>query len=74
MSIPGSYTQPRSLELDGLAGHDVSLLDQSVTMHHDKLLPLRVMPMLALRDAWLTDVDADLPTVLRVHQLRESSP
>ena len=23
------------LELDGLAGHDVPLLDQSVTMHHD---------------------------------------
>lgn len=62
------------LELDGLAGHDVPLLNQSMPMHHDELLPLRVMPMLALRDAWLADVDADLPTVLRVHQLRKRPP
>ena len=46
-------------------------LDKAVTANHDELLPLGVVPMLALGDAWLGDVDTHLTSVERVHQLGE---
>ena len=64
---------PRYLELHHLAGVDVPLLDEAVTVHHDELLPLAVVPVLPLGDARPTDVDGYLPAVLRVHQLREAA-
>lgn len=48
-----------------------ALLDESVTFDNDELLPLGVMPVLALSDARFADVDADLPTARGVHQLCE---
>ena len=42
-------------------------------MHHDELLPLAVVPVLALGDTGLADVDAHLPAVGGMHQLREAA-
>ncbi len=39
---------------------EVALLNQSVAFHHNKLLELGVVPVLALSDAGLADVDAHL--------------
>ena len=61
------------LKLHHLAGVDVPLLDEAVTVHHDELLPLAVVPVLPLGDARPTDIDGHLPAVLRVHQLREAA-
>ena len=46
----------------------VAQLDQTMSAHHDKLFPLGVMPVLALGDARLADVDAHLAAVQRVYQ------
>ena len=44
-------------------------LDQAVAGNHDELLPFRVVPMLAFRDARLGNVDAYLTAIQRVYQL-----
>ena len=44
---------PRHFELHRLAGVDVALLDEAMTVHHDELFPLAVVPVLALGDARL---------------------
>ena len=44
-------------------------LYQAVTAHHYKLLPLRVMPMLPLCDAGLTDIYRYLSAIQGLHQL-----
>ena len=36
--------------------HDVALLNEAMAMHHNKLLPLAVVPVLPLGDARPTDV------------------
>ena len=64
---------PADLELHRFAGIDVALLDQPVAVHHDELLPLAVVPVLALGDAGLADVDAHLAAVGGMHQLREAA-
>ena len=50
---------------------EVALLDEAMTRHHDKELPLGVVPMLTLGDARLADVDAHLAAIQRMHQLGE---
>ena len=42
---------------------EITLLDESVTFHDNELLELGVVPVLALGDAGLGDVDADLAAV-----------
>ena len=42
-------------------------------MNYDEDLPLRLMPVLTLRDTRLTDVDGDLTMVERADQFREAS-
>ena len=61
------------LEPDGFAGIDVPLLNEAVALDDDELLPLAVVPVLALGDAGLADVDGDLAAVLGVDQLGEGA-
>ena len=49
----------------------VTLLDKAVTLHHNELLELRVVPMLSFGDARLADIDTHLPCIQRMHQLRK---
>ena len=65
------YLLAGDLELHLLAGVDSPLPDQPVTGHYYKDLPLGVMPMLALGNAGLADIDRDLAAVSGVQQLRE---
>ena len=51
----------------------VALLDESVAFDHDELLELGVVPVLALGDARLGDVDAHLPRIQGVNQLGEGA-
>ena len=51
----------------------VPLLDEPVALDHNKLLELGVVPVLALGDAGLGDVDAHLTCIERVHQLGEGA-
>jgi len=48
---------------------EIPLLDEPVTLDHNELLELGVVPVLALGDAGLGDVDAYLTGVEGVHQL-----
>ena len=48
-----------------------TLLDFTMPFDDDELLPFGVMSVLALGDAGLGDVDADLSAVEGVHQLSE---
>ena len=62
---------PRNLKLHRFSGVDISLLNQSVTCHHNEQLPLGVVPVLPLGDSRTADVDAHLPAVGGMHQFRE---
>lgn len=53
---------------------DVLLPDQAVAMDHDELLPLGVVPVLALGDTRLGDVNAHLTAVSGVDKLSEAIP
>ena len=48
-------------------------LDKTMTLNNDKYLVLAVVPVLALGNAWLRNVDAYLPAVGCPHQLRETA-
>ena len=63
---------PADFKLHGFPRIDIPLLDQPMAMHNDEQLPLGIVPVLPLRDARLADIDAHLPAVGRVHQLREA--
>ena len=65
----------RDFKLDDLAFRvvEVALLDEAVATDHDEELPLGVVPVLSLGDAWLADVDAHLATIQGMHQLGEGS-
>ena len=52
---------------------EVALLDEAVAGDHNELLELGVVPVLALGDAGLGDVDTYLTGVERVHQLGEGA-
>ncbi len=60
------------LELDDLAGVDIALLNQSVTVDDDEELPFRVVPVLPLRNARLADIDGDLSAVEGMDELGEA--
>lgn len=46
--IDGFYRVPANLKPHYLTSSDIPLLDQTKTMHHDKLLPFAVMPALLI--------------------------
>ena len=52
---------------------EVTLLNKSVAFDDDKLLKLGVVPVLALGDARLADVDADLSCIEGMHQFCEAA-
>ena len=52
---------------------EVPLLDEPVALDHNELLELGVVPVLALGDAGLGDVDAHLTGIEGVHQLGEGA-
>ena len=62
---------PGNFKLHRFSSVDVSLLNQSVTCHHNEQLPLGVVPVLPLGDARTADVNAHLPTVSGMNQFRE---
>ena len=47
----------------------LALLNQTMTRHHNKELPLGIVPMLSLGNTWLGDIDAYLTSIQRMHQL-----
>ena len=51
----------------GLSGIDIPLLDQAVPMDNNELFPLTIVPMLALGDTRLGNINAYLATVLCVN-------
>ena len=51
----------------------VPLLDEAVALDHNELLELGVVPVLALGDAGLGDVDRDLTGIQGMHQLGEGA-
>ena len=59
------------LILKHFVGAFASHLDEAVALYHDELLPLAVVPVLALGDARPRDVDAHLSAPGGVHKLRE---
>ena len=61
------------LEPDGFAGIDVPLLNEAVALDDDELLPLAVVPVLALGDSGPGDIDGDLAAILSVDQLCEGA-
>ena len=63
---------PAYFKLHHLSSVNISLLDQAMTMHNNELLPLAVMPVLPLCNAWFGDVDADLTAIYCVNQFRKA--
>ena len=57
--MDGLYLVAGNLKLDHLIRADFALLNEAVAGHHNKELPLGVVPVLALGDAGLRDVSAD---------------
>ena len=58
---PGSpFTLLHVLEVQHLVRSDLPLLNQCFTRDHDKELPLCVMPVLALGNTRVGDIDAEL--------------
>ena len=51
------------LKFYGFPSVYITLLDQSMAMNNDELLPLGVMPVLAFGNAGHGDVDADLSAI-----------
>ena len=52
------------------------LLNEAMPLHHEKLLKLRMVPMLSLGDTWLRDIDRNLlrETLQQVHDLPQRRP
>ena len=61
----------RNLKANLLIRMDIALLDQGASRYDDKKLPLRVMPVLTLCDAGLTDIQAELSVIGGFQQLGE---
>ena len=78
MGVPGQH-------MDGLglvAGHfkfqhvltaDAALLNQPMPRHHNEKFPLGIVPVLALRDAGLGNIHAELPAALGFQQLGKAA-
>ena len=52
---------------------EVALLDEAVARHHNELLKLGVVPVLALGNAGLGDIDTHLTGIKGMHQLGEAA-
>ena len=63
----------RYFEFDDFVCAELALLNETVTSYHDEELPLGVVPVLALCDAWLADVDAHLSCIEGMNQLRKGT-
>ena len=70
---PGSNTSLQYITVQHLAFRviQIPLLNQSVTFHHNKLLKLGVMPMLALRNARFGNVDGNLAGIQCMNKFRK---
>ena len=69
--MDGLYPLAANLEAEDLVRADAPLLYQRPAAHHDEQLPLAVVPVLTLCDAGPGDVDAELPALRGLQQLRE---
>ena len=69
--VDGLYPLAAHLEVQHLVRADATLLDKRPAAHHDEQLPLAVVPVLALGDSRLRDVDAELTALRGLQQLRE---
>ena len=67
--VNGFYLVARDFKVEDLIGAYLSLLDEALTANYDEEFPLGVVPVLALSDARLGDVDADLSAVKGVDEL-----
>lgn len=63
INLPFEYPSFRVVE--------VALLDESVTLHHDELFELGIVPVLPFGNARPGNVDADLTSVVGVDQFCE---
>ena len=61
------------LELNDLIGAKLTLLDEAVTAHHNEELPLGVVPMLALGNARLGNINRNLATIQCMDQFGEAA-
>lgn len=61
------------LELDDFICAELTLLDFAVTGHHNKELPLGIVPVLSLGYSGLGDVDAYLTDIGTFHKFRKRS-
>ena len=59
--------------LDHLVREDLPEADDPLAFHHQKLLVLGVVPVVALDDAGVRDVHADLPTLRRAQKLGKAA-
>lgn len=59
--VNGLDLLPGYLKFPDLVRADLPFLDQAMAGNHHKKLPLGIMPVLALSDPGLTDVDGKLP-------------
>ncbi len=59
--------------IDYLIGSLFTQLDKTFARNHDELLPLGVVPVLALGDAWFADVDGDLTAIQCMNQFRKAT-
>ena len=62
------------LKLQHFIRPDLSLLNQAVTGDNDKEFPLAVVPVLALRDPGLRDIDAELSVIQGLQGRQASLP
>lgn len=69
----GLYAVAADFVLKHFVGAFAAHLDQAVTLDDDELLPLAVVPVLALGDSWPGDVDAHLAAIRSMHQLGEGA-
>ena len=65
------YFVTSDLEIKDFVRVDSSLLDESVAAYDDEELPLGVVPMLTLGDAWFADVYRYLTAVESVDEFGE---
>ena len=63
----------RNLIVENFIGSFFAQLNQAMTGNDNELLPLGVMPMFALGDAWFADVDRDLTALEGVNEFGEGA-
>ena len=65
---------PGNPEFQHFLGSQLPLLDKALSGDHDEKFPLGVVPVLALGDAGLRDIHAELAAAFGFQQLREAAP